>query len=110
MVESAQKVKIDESAKLQDKTLRYVENVTHNVTDIEVLYSKYNAQPLFLWYREHMCSNMYRQSKRQNELDCDGPTIKLFFFFFFFIHIIYRAVLSSTPCAGVLTVHCLFNV
>ena len=39
--------------------------------------NNYNVQPSSLRYREHMCSIMYRHGKRQNELDCEWPTINL---------------------------------
>ena len=48
--------------------------------DMEVLYSKYNVQPLSLQYREHMCAALCTgrgPSQRQNELDCDRLAINL---------------------------------
>ena len=77
MVESASKQKIANLEKLQEKALRYVDNDSHSVKDISVLYQLYNVQTLALRYREHLSSLMYRYSKKHENLDCRRPTMNL---------------------------------
>ena len=45
--------------------------------NVDILYGKYNVQPLRLRYREHISCFMYRQSKRSDILDPVGPAINL---------------------------------
>ena len=44
---------------------------------MDILYGKYNVQPLCLRYREHISCFMYRQSKRSDILDPVRPAINL---------------------------------
>ena len=70
MIESGSKPKIAKLEKLQEKALRYVDNNSHIVKDIAVLYQQYNVHTLALQYHEHLKSLMYRYSKKHENLDC----------------------------------------
>ena len=75
MVEIASKPKTAYLEKLQEKALRYVDNNSHSVKDIAVLYQLYNVQILALRYHEHLSSLMYRYSKKHENLDCHRLTM-----------------------------------
>ena len=77
MVESASKVKIAKLEKLQENALKCIENMYPKRVDVDLLYEKYDIQPLCLRYCEHISRFTYRQSKRAGIIDFVRPPMNL---------------------------------